>query len=116
MVTWSSCSGWLTGSALRISESIRLKMAVLAPDSQRQREDRHGGESGTGAQSANRITNVLHNGVEHFAIMTPSELRLAPPRISNAARNSRPFESSSRPKCIWLPARIGPVKVLVTSV
>jgi hypothetical protein len=31
MVTWSSCSGWLTGSALRVSESIRLKMAVLAP-------------------------------------------------------------------------------------
>ena len=81
-------------------ESQRIDQAEdggVSPDSQRQREDRHGGESGAGAQSANRITNVLHNGVEHFAIMTPSELRLAPPRISNAACNFRPFESSSRP-------------------
>ena len=30
-ITWSNCSGWETGRVLSITESIRLKMAVLAP-------------------------------------------------------------------------------------
>jgi hypothetical protein len=30
-VIWSNCSGWLTGRVLRMTESMRLKIAVLAP-------------------------------------------------------------------------------------
>ena len=31
MEIWTNCSGWLTGRVFRITESIRLKIAVLAP-------------------------------------------------------------------------------------
>src|SRR5580658_7591402 len=45
----------------------------VSPDSQRQREDRHGGESGSGAQGAHRIANVPHNSVEHSSSMSFQE-------------------------------------------
>jgi hypothetical protein len=74
-------------------------------DSQRQRKDRDGGECGAAAQSAYRIANILHDGVEHFAIMT------LPGRWLAGATGGRPEPAKIRLRA-GLPAPQGLIPLL----
>jgi hypothetical protein len=42
----------------------------IGPNSQRQREDRHGGKSRTPANGAQCIAKVLQDGIRHIVIVT----------------------------------------------